>query len=243
MIQFNLLPDIKMQYIKAKRQEYMVILISTVATIAAVAILAVLIIVVDVVQKKQLTDVRQNVAEDVTKLKTTNNLNQILTVQNQLVALPALHNSKPAVSRLFNYLAQLTPSNATISKLDIAYGSATSGGPSEGSITSASTTTNTISISGSADSLATINQFADTLKFTSYSIQKQSNAVKPAFSNVVLSDFGDSSTQGATYTLTANFDPAIFGITNNVTLTVPGIINTRSEVAQPGVLFVQTGAT
>lgn len=223
MIQFNLLPDIKIQYIKAKKQEHVVILISSIATITAVAIFVILIAIVDVVQKKELSDARSTVSSDVSKLKNTPNLQQILTVQNQLKSLPNLHNAKPAVSRMFNYLTELTPSNATISKLTVDY------------------TQNDINISGSANDLATVNQFTDTLKFTGYSVKGQSGS-KPAFSGVVLSDFSDSSTSGATYTITANFDPTIFAYNQSINLTVPGIINTRSEEAQPDVLFVQTGS-
>jgi hypothetical protein len=224
MIQFNLLPDIKLQYIKARRQEHLVIFVSTVAIIASLTLLALLIVTVDIVQKRQLSSVRSTVATDSTQLENTANLNQMLTVQSQLDALPALHDDKADVPRLFSYLTELTPTAATISKLDIDY------------------TQNLITVSGSANNLATVNQFTDTLKFTGYSLQGQSGST-PAFSNVVLTAFSDSSTNGATYTITANFDPALFKQTNTVNLTVPGIINTRSEVAQPGVLFVQSSGS
>lgn len=223
MIQFNLLPDIKLQYMKAKRQEHLVILISTILSIASATILVLLIATVDVVQKAQLDGLRHTVSQNSTKLRNTQNLNQILTVQSQLQALPGLHDAKPAATRLFNYLTQLTPTAATISKLDTDF------------------TQNSVSISGSADTLATINQFTDTLKFTGYSVQGQTGS-KPAFSEVVLSNFSDSSGSGATYTITANFDPTIFKQTDTIKLTVPGVINTRSEVAQPGVLFVQASS-
>jgi hypothetical protein len=51
MIQFNLLPDIKMQYIKARRQQHLVILVSMIAIIASLAVLVLLIVTTDVVQK------------------------------------------------------------------------------------------------------------------------------------------------------------------------------------------------
>jgi Tfp pilus assembly protein PilN len=222
MTQFNLLPNIKMQYIKARRQQHLVVLISVIAIIASSAILVLLMVTTYVVQKKQLSDVRTTVAQDANKLRTTPNLDQMLTVQAQLSALPGLHDDKPAASRLSTYLTQLTPSKATISTLQVSY------------------TQNTVSLSGSADSLATVNQFTDTLKFTDYTIQGQPGT-HPAFSDVVLTSYSDTSQSGATYTISANFDPALFQEKNDVKLTVPGIINTRSEVAQPGVLFVQSG--
>jgi Tfp pilus assembly protein PilN len=224
MIQFNLLPDIKMQYIKARRQEHLVILVSTVAIIASLVVLILLVITSDVVQKHELSSARSKVAAATSELENTPNLDQMLTVQSQLNALPKLHDDKAAVPRLFTYLTQLTPTKATISTLDVDY------------------TTDSITVSGSADSLATVNQFTDTLKFTNYTIQGQSGT-RPAFSKVVLSSFTDSSQNGASYTITASFDPALFEQLDNVKLTVPGIINTRSEVAQPGVLFVQSSGS
>lgn len=221
MIQFNLLPGIKMQYIKARRQEHLVILVSTVAIIASLAVLMLLIVTTDVVQKRELSDVRSQVTQEASEVESTPNLGEMLTVQSQLDALPALHNAKPEVSRLFTYLTQLTPTNATISTLAVDY------------------TQNTITVSGSADSLVTVNQFTDTLKFTGYTLQGQPGT-HPAFSDVVLSSFSDSSQNGAVYTIDADFDPALFEQLDNVKLTVPGIINTRSEVEQPGVLFVQS---
>jgi Tfp pilus assembly protein PilN len=224
MIQFNLLPDIKMQYIKARRQEHLVILISTVAIIASLTVLILLIVTTDVVQKRELSNVRNTVSQEASEVKSTPNLNEMLTVQSQLNALPALHNAKPVASRLFTYLTELTPSNATISTFNIDFDQ------------------NTMTITGSADSLSTINQFTDTLKFTAYTIQGQTGTL-PAFSNVVLSNFSDSSQSGATYTINASFDSALFKELDNVKMTVPGIINSRSEVAQPGVLFVQSGGS
>jgi Tfp pilus assembly protein PilN len=221
MIQFNLLPAIKMQYIKARRQEHLVILISTVVIIASLSVLTLLIVTSDVVQKHEISDATNAVQQETSQVKNTPNLDEMLTVQSQLKTLPSLHDNKPAVSRLFTYLTQLTPTKATISTLDIDY------------------TANDITITGSADSLATVNQFTDTLKFTGYTL-KGEPGTHPAFSEVVLASFSDSSQSGAAYTLTANFDPALFEQLDNVSLTVPGIINTRSEVAQPGVLFVQS---
>lgn len=221
MIQFNLLPDIKMQYIKARRQQHLVMLISTVAIVASLAVLTLLIVTSDVVQKRQLSNARNAVKRDSSELQNTPNLNEMLTVQSQLGVLPKLHDDKPAVPRLFSYLTNITPSKATISTFNIDF------------------TQDAFTVSGSADSLATVNQFTDTLKFTAYTLQDQAGA-RPAFSKVVLSSFSDSSQNGANYTILADFDPALFNQIDNVKLSVPGVINTRSDVAQPGVLFVQS---
>jgi hypothetical protein len=137
-------------------------------------------------------------------------------VQNQLQVLTSLHNQKPAASRLFGYLKQLTPSDASISQFNIDY------------------TQHTVSITGNAKTLDVVNAFADTLKFTTYKRPDGSSA--NAFSAVVLSQFSRNGS-GASYTITASFDPAIFDSANNGGLTVPSIISTRSVVEQPTDLF------
>ncbi len=213
-----------MQYIKARRQEHLVILVSFVAIIASVAVLVLLIVTSDVVQKRQLSNVRSAVSRESNELQSTPNLNEMLTIQSQLGSLPTLHDEKPAVSRLFSYLTSITPSKATISAFNVDYSA------------------NTMTLTGSADNLATINQFTDTLKFTAYTLQGQPGA-KPAFSKVVLSSFSDTSSNGASYTINCDFDPALYNQKDNVKLTVPGVINTRSDVAQPGVLFVQSNGS
>ncbi len=220
MIQINLLPDVKMQYLKVRRTQRLVISISTLLIAASLFVFILLIGTVDVFQKTTLSGLNNNITTYEHQLQNTPNLNRILTVQNQLQVLTSLHNNKPAASRLFSFLQQLTPSSVTISQFNIDY------------------TQNTMSITGNADSLDTVNSYTDTLKFTTY---KNNGTSTDAFNSVVLSQFSRS-TSGTTYTITANFDPNIFNSANNVTLTVPSIISTRSVLEQPTNLF-STGPT
>lgn len=198
-IQFNLLPDVKQEYVKARRTKHMVILISLAVSAASLAVFLLLIITVDVVQKKSLHDVNSDITKYSKQLKSIPNLDKILTVQNQLNTLTGLHDDKVVTSRLFGYMSQVTPGQASISKLNIDF------------------TQNILTITGEAPSLDVVNAFTDTLKATTYKADEES---KKAFSNVVLSNFGRDS-KGATYTITLNFEAAIFDSANNVTLTVP----------------------
>ena len=108
MVQFNLLPDVKLQYLKAERTRRLVISVSLVASVASLALLLLLVSVTQL-QKKHLSDLSKNIKADSAKLENQPDISKILTVQNQLNSLTNLHNSKPAVSRLFPYLAQLVP--------------------------------------------------------------------------------------------------------------------------------------
>lgn len=222
MIQFNLLPDIKQEYIKAQRQKHLIVFISTITSIAAISLLVVLILVVDVWQKKSISDLNGDIKTNSSQLSATKDLNKILTVQNQLNSLGPLHDKKAVATRLFDYISTLTPSNATISKLSIDYAQ------------------NTMIVSGNADALSTVNTYVDTLKFTTYKASGSTAAAKNAFSKVVLASFGKTN-DTTTYTVTAVFDPAIFSENSSVDLTVPKITTTRSAIDQPTDLFKQTG--
>lgn len=219
MIQFNLLPDIKIQYLKAKRQEHAVLLGATVAIIVSLTVLALLLVVVHGLQKKNLSDLNADIKAASEELRATEDLSKILTVQNQLNELPNLHDQKATASRLFDYLSQVTPTEANISKLDVDFASST------------------MTISGDAASLTVVNKYTDTLKFTKYHTEKSSDQ-NSAFSEVVLSSFSRDS-QRATYNIMFKFDPVIFDGTEKVTLTVPQIVSTRSQVAKPKALFQQ----
>jgi Tfp pilus assembly protein PilN len=216
MIQLNLLPDVKLQYLKVRRTQRLVVSVSMLLIIASLFIFVLLIGTVDIFQKKSLSDLNHDISTYTKQLQDTPNLNKILTVQNQLQVLTSLHDQKPAATRLFGYLQQVTPSTASISQFNVDY------------------TQNTISITGNANSLDVVNAFTDTLKFTTY--KKSDGTSANAFTAVVLAQFSRSAS-GTTYTITANFDPMIFNSTNNSSLTVPNIISTRSIVEQPTDLF------
>ena len=228
MIELNLLPDIKLEYIKAERSRRLILSIAVLVSAAAIASL-VLILILSGLQKKHLSDLNRDINSESQQLKNEPSINQILTVQNQLESLTALHNSKPAVSRLFGYLDQVTPAKVSIDNFSIDF------------------TKMTISISGSSDTISSINQYVDTLKFTTYTTGSNTSPTK-AFSNVVLTSFsvGTSSAPSgsqASYSINMSYDTNIFDNTQKVTLTVPNTVTTRSAQAQPGDLFIAPAST
>lgn len=213
MIQFNLLPDIKLEYIKAKRAKRTVLLVASLTTGVAVTIFVLLFVTVNVFQKQHISDLTEDIQVQKTELSSIEDLDKILTIQNQLGSLTPLHEAKPVTNRLFGYLPQLVPQQVTISQLELNY------------------ETMTMEFRGSADSLNTINKFVDTLKFTQYTDTEAETKVN-AFSEVVLDEFAKD-TEEANYTITLKFDPYIFDSANSVSLTVPEIISTRSETEKP----------
>lgn len=220
MIQFNLLPDVKLQYIKTQHTKRLVMIISLLAAIASVALVSILFITVQVAQKKHLNDLSKDIAVEIKKLNSTEDLNKILTIQNQLNSLPQLHTNKPITSRIFGYVQQITPVQADISSLQL------------------NMETNTITISGTADSVVTANKFADTVKFATYKSSTVTSG-KP-FKNVVTSL--SAGQLKASFGLTFEFDPALFSSADTPVITVPTIISTRSETEKPATVFKEAPA-
>lgn len=217
MIQFNLLPDVKQAYIKSEHTKRLVIGISAIVSTVALVIFVILVGTVYVVQKKSISDLNSNIQTNSTSLKDTANLTKILTVQSQLNSLATLDSQSPAASRLFGFLSQLTPTQATISDLQISFAQ------------------DTVTINGNAPNLNVVNTFVDDLKYTSYTVSNQTGS-KSAFSSVVLASFGYGSTGTATYSITLNFDATLFNNADAVTLSVGGN-QPPTASQQPSIIF------
>lgn len=223
MTQFNLLPDIKLEYLKAQRNRRLVIAVSGV--VAGVSIIAAgLLFTLTAVQKSQINNLNNDIQKQDHSLVGQKNLNDILTIQNQIHTLSQLHQQEPNAADLVTYLNQTIPTSASLSTFTIDFNA------------------DTINMSGSADSLATVNQLVDSLEFATYSINGSgSNA---AFSNVLLTSFGvQPNSTAASFSISLSFDPTLFNNTENIKLTVPSKVTTRSELGQPSVLFIQPKST
>lgn len=219
MVQLNLLPDVKLEYLRSTRQRRLVIGISLIVAAASVAVVVILAGIVYGLQRQNLNDLNDDIKMYSGQLSDKPDLDKVLTVQNQLGSLAALHDQKPVASRLFNYLAQMTPVNAGISQIDVNF------------------TDKQMTITGAANGLDVANTYVDTLKFTKY--QKTGENAGPetkAFSNVVLSQFSRND-EGANFTIALSYDEALFQSSADVKLIVPKIISTRSVTERPTNLF------
>lgn len=217
MIQFNLLPEVTIEYIKARRTKRMIIGIALLVGAVCATIFIILYVSVTFVQPKHIGNLTNDIADDFKKLQSSPDVNKMLTVQRQLNSLTKLHENNPSADRFPRYLSQLTPQNVSISTASIDY------------------PTSTIQISGTTDTLATVNKFVDTLKFTTYNADADTTN-KNAFTQVVLNGFGVTDKQ-ATYQLSFKFDYGIFDNTKKIKLTTPNIISTRSNIEKPTGLF------
>jgi hypothetical protein len=216
MIQFNLLPDVKIEYVKAQRTKRLVIGIALIATITSFAVFVLLLVAVQGVQRKNISDLNDDIQAYSKELKDTPDLDKILTIQNQLGSLSQLHTDKVVTSRTFGLMQQVTPSDVTIGDHFVDY------------------TANTMTITGQAPGLDRVNTFVDTLKFASFK-RGDEEEVK-AFSGVVLEQFGRDE-QGSTYSIKLNYDPTLFSIQEQITLSIPKTVTTRSVLGQPIDIF------
>lgn len=220
-IQFNLLPDTKAVSVKSQKNRRLITSVAIMVTAVSVAVFLIMLLVVDVVQKKQLSDADKQLANYSNQLKSTENLDKILTVQNQLNTLTTLHRNKHLTSRIFDYLPQITPVNISLTNLSL------------------DATANTIQIDGTADSQKTVNTYVDTLKFTKY-ILSSKDTPKTAFPSVVESSFGINAGK-TSFSLNVSFDPVLFsnsnvdsnGVASAPSLIVPKLTTTRSVIDDP----------
>jgi hypothetical protein len=226
MIQLNLLPEVKLEYIKAQKQRRLIFLVSAISAGLAIALLVSLFLIGSL-QNKHLSDLDDDIRIKSGQLKGKKDIDRILTVQNQLNSLSGLHEAKPSAARLFTYVNQVTPAQVNIGDLKIDY------------------LTQSASVTGTTDSLSSVNQYIDTLKFTNFTVEgvetPAGTPLPKAFSNVVMTSFtidADSkNSPPAKYTVTFNYDPAIFDIKQNVNLMVPKTTTTRSAQQSPNDLF------
>jgi Tfp pilus assembly protein PilN len=217
MIQFNLLPDVKLTYIKTQRLKHTITIFASIGAATLLVIFVITYLITDVVQKNHIKSLNTQITTLTSQLQKTPNLKTVLTVQDAVNALPGLNASKPVTTRLSGYISSVTPAKATISSLTVNF------------------TDNSIDITGQADSLATVNLFVDTLKQSTYQTATNGPTVN-VFSDVILSSFSFTSSSGATYSITTDFAPAIFSqANNNITLSVP--TTTSSHNGSSGVLF------
>ena len=219
MIQLNLLPAIKLEYVKARRNKRLALLGATIVAGTSLLVLVLLFAGVQL-EAKHSRDLSKDIKTENQKLQDVQDISSILTIQNQLVNLQTLHASKPEANRIAEYLRQTTPAEVVLSKAEVDFEAGT------------------ISLEGESPSVAIANAHVDTLKFTMYTT-KSVTEQKNAFTEVVLGTVAPNSQESkVTYDLTFKFDPAIFSNQEeDIKLVVPNKITTRSQLDRPDAVF------
>lgn len=121
MIEVNLVPDVKLELLKARRQQTMVISISVIVAIASVALVVVMSLYTFGGQTIADNIANSNLEKNKKELKGVKDLSQTLTLQAQLETLTGMQADKNISSRLFDILTVVVPggeNQVNITRLD-----------------------------------------------------------------------------------------------------------------------------
>jgi hypothetical protein len=109
VIEINLIPDVKQEYIRAKRVRTLVVSGAIIVGIASVGIVVLMAVYLFGIQALRSTLADNAITEKSNKLKEVPDLANMLTVQNQLAHVTTLHDEKNIDSRLFELLTVINP--------------------------------------------------------------------------------------------------------------------------------------
>ncbi len=227
MIQLNLVPNVKQEFLKAQRAKRIIVLTALGIGGFFLAIVVILTLSVYVVQKRHIANLETDISSKASELQAIPELPEILTVQSQLKALPGLHAQAPEISRFFRYLSQITPADVVLDASEMSLG-----GSVEGAVQQ-------IQLTGRSTNFKAVNRYVDTIKNASYVTADLKDVSLPAFPNVVLTSIGrdpQAESRFATgFVLSMQFDPAIFASDKVVTMSIPSIASTVSSKEKPSV--------
>lgn len=225
MITLNLLPDVKIEYLRTRQVKAKVISIATLVTIAAVGLVALVAGWVyggQAIQKIYLSgEIKKHNAE----LRALPDIDKYLTIQNQLSKLTALHDGKNDFSRLLAFLPLLNPAapyNVTLTNVDL---------------TSSVDIGSSLTFQGEIKDYTGLNTFRDTLINANV---RYDGKTEKLFETVAVTS--SSLEQGANgqmlvvfnISTTYNQNAFIYGA-KDVSVIVPQITTTQSTQATPDV--------
>jgi hypothetical protein len=224
MIQLNLLPDIKKEYINAQKTRALVVSVSILVTLGAIGLSVLLFVYVTFVQQLQISLATDDIKSKNQQLNSISDLSKYLTIQNQLAALPDLHANKGIYSRLLTFLPVLNPNapnNISLNKLQL------------------TTADKQVSFTGSTASFETLNVFVDTLRNAKVTYKDSSNTQQTTnmFSQVLVQSSSINRLNGKTtvgFTVQGFYQDAAFDARNTgVSASIPNIQTTQSVTESP----------
>lgn len=209
MIGLNLLPDVKKEYLKSQRTRNRVVSIAVLAMVIAAGLTVLLALFVYAGQAFTMMNLTGQIKDSQKILSEKPDIDNYLTVQNQLAALGPLHSQKSITSRVFEYLQKLNPAapdNMTVTAVTV------------------DKTQKTISMQGRTDNFRSMDVVKTTLERAKISyILNDTKEEKPLFSDVTLvtaslnqASGSADNREGVMFDFLITFDPVIFqqNITN-----------------------------
>lgn len=226
MIRLNLIPDVKLEYLRIKRTHKRVMGIASIVTLGTVGLVVLLAVWVyggQTLHKGYLTTQIQNNEK---KLKAVPDINKYLTLQNQLANLTTLHEGKSDFSRLLQYLPILTPAAPHDVKFN------------QIELTSDAELGNTLTFQGETKDYTGLSTFRDTL--TNAQLKAADGVEEKLFESVtvVTSTISKSAKAGevVSFRIETVYNPNAFVASfKDPTVTVPSKNTTQSAQASPDV--------
>lgn len=174
MIEVNLIPDVKQEFLRAQSMRNKVISLSIIISIVAVGLIVALGLVLGTeTVRDALAD--SSIKSEYKKLQSVDNIEDLLTIQNQLSEISNVSSQKAITSRMFDVLAAINPAapnNVRMTSINI--------DPSS----------KTLTIEGSAsNSFTATDAFKKTILNTTLQYTRDgASATDPLTSDVTLSD-------------------------------------------------------
>lgn len=174
MISINLLPDIKKDLLRVRRERNLVVTVSVIAVGVSVGILLVLGATLGgmtVAKMATESSIESNEKKIDDAIK-NDQLNRYLTIQNQLSQIDGLKDGQQIYSRLMDYLVALNPAapnNATLQNVILSSSGASS------SSSSSSADGITVTLEGSTADFASLNVYKNTLINAQISYEEESD--------------------------------------------------------------------
>ena len=180
MISLNLLPDVKKDLLRVRRERNLVISISVIVVGASIGVLLLLsgTLGVLVATKALMENGIKNDEQTIKQAQKRKQLDKYITVQNQLKQIGKLKSDQQVYSRLMDYLTQLNPAapnNVQISSAKIEAPAGSSGDTSSSSSSSASADGITMTIEGKTTNFSALDVYKNTLSKAqlSYEVEEE----------------------------------------------------------------------
>ena len=180
MISLNLLPDVKKDLLRVRRERNLVVSISVVVVGASIGVLLLLsgTLGVLVATKALMENGIKNDEQTIKQAQKKKQLDKYITIQNQLKQIGKLKSDQQVYSRLMDYLTQLNPAapnNVQISSAKIEAPVGSSGDTSSSSSSSASADGITMTIEGKTTNFSALDVYKNTLSKAqlSYEVEEE----------------------------------------------------------------------
>ena len=180
MISLNLLPDVKKDLLRVRRERNLVVSISVIVVGASIGVLLLLSGTLGVLigAKALMENSIKNDEQTIEQAQKKKQLDKYITIQNQLKQIGKLKSDQQVYSRLMDYLTQLNPAapnNVQSSSAKIEAPAGSSGDTSSSSSSSASADGITMTIEGKTTNFSALDVYKNTLSKAqlSYEVEEE----------------------------------------------------------------------